>query len=169
MTDDTATDIEPTTPTTSFATASRAVSITLNYILVLAIAALLVSGLMLAGGVFVEDQRERVIENELSVIGHHLAGDLEAVDRMVQAGGGDVERAEIDRSFQGSVTGTSYDITLEENPDRVVLTSTTPEVVVEVQVNVDTDIGHDTGELVDGGDMSVQYDPDEEHLVIIDG
>ena len=147
---------------------NSAVSITLNYVLVLGISVVLVSGLLLAGGNFVEDQRERVIESELTVIGHHIAGDLEQVDRMVQAGE-NTERAKIDQSFQLTVSGTGYDVTLEENPDRVVLTSVSPEVTVEVFLNVKTEIDPGDDRLVTGGDFSVEYDPDSNQLVILDG
>jgi len=61
----------------------RGISITLNYVLVLGISATLVAGLLVAGGTFVEDQRERVIEDEMNVVGNHIAGDIEQVDRMV--------------------------------------------------------------------------------------
>jgi hypothetical protein len=143
----------------------RGVTVTLNYILVLSITAVLVSGLLVAGGTFVEDQRERVIEDELNVIGNHIASDVEQVDRMVRAGSGTVDRAEINQSFQQTVTGTSYNVELEPDPDRVVLEANSPGVTVSVNVTVQTDIGES---FAVGGDTSVQYDAAADRLVIVD-
>ena len=143
----------------------RAVTVTLNYILVLAITAVLVSGLLVAGGTFIEDQRERVIEDELSVIGNHIAGDVEQVDRMVRAGNSTVDRAEINQSFQRTLTGTAYNVRLEPDPDRVVLASNSPGVTVSVNVTVQTDI---EASFAVGGDSSVQYDTTANSLVIVD-
>jgi len=143
----------------------RGVTVTLNYILVLSITAVLVSGLLVAGGTFIEDQRERVIEDELNVIGSHIAGDVEQVDRMVRAGGGTVDRAEINQSFQRTLSGTTYNVRLEPNPDRVVLASNSPGVTVSVNVTVRTDI---EASFAVGGDTSVQYDTTADRLVIVD-
>ena len=52
-----------------FAGDDRAVSTTLGYVLSLAIASILISGLMLATAGFVEGQREQVIRSELEVVG----------------------------------------------------------------------------------------------------
>jgi hypothetical protein len=144
----------------------RAVTVTLNYILVLSISATLVAGLLVAGGSFVEDQRERVIEDELNVIGNHIAGDLEQVDRMVRAGESNPDRAEINQTFQRTVTGTTYDVELRNSPDQVVLTSNSPELTVRVNVTVQTDIAES---FAFGGDTSVQYDSGNDQLVILDG
>jgi hypothetical protein len=143
----------------------RAVTVTLNYILVLAITATLVSGLLVAAGTFVEDQRERVIEGELDVIGNHIAGDVEQVDRMVRASNGAPDRAEINQSFQETVGGTGYNVRLEQNPDRVVLESNSPAVTVSVNVTVQTDIEES---FAPGGDSAVRYDATADRLVIAD-
>jgi len=143
----------------------RAVTVTLNYILVLAITAVLVSGLLVAAGAFVENQRERVIEGELSVIGNHIAGDVEQVDRMVRASSARPDQAEINQSFQRTVSGTGYSVRLEPNPDRIVLESVSPTVTVSVNVTVQTDIGESSAP---GGDSSVQYNGAADTLVIVD-
>ena len=144
---------------------NRAVTVTLNYILVLAITAVLVSGLLVAGGTFIENQRERVIEDEMSVIGSHIAGDIEQVDRMVRASNSTPDRAEINQSFQRTLTGTTYNIQLESNPDRVVLESNSPGVTVSRNVTVQTSIEESSAF---GGDTSVQYNPTTGALVIVD-
>lgn len=144
----------------------RAVTVTLNYILVLAISATLVAGLLFAGGTFVEDQRERVIGDELNVVGNHIASDIEQVDRMVQASHDTPDRAEINQTFQRTVSGTTYDVALESDPDQLVLTSNSPEVTVEIPLTVQTDIEES---FAFGGETSVRYDPTADALVIGDG
>ena len=137
---------------------SRGVAVTLNYVLVIAISTTLVTGLLIAGGSFVEDQRERVIENELSVIGNHMAGNLEQVDRFAVAGNSDPEAAYINQTLQRSVTGSSYTLKLTENPEQVVLQSNRPGVTVRVNVSVSEQL--DTDSFATGGQMTVYYDPD---------
>ena len=145
---------------------TRAVTVTLNYVLVLGISATLVAGLLVAGGSFIEDQRERVIEDEMNVVGNHIAGDLEQVDRMVQVGATEPDKVVINQTFQSTVSGTTYNVELESNPDQVVLTSSSPSVTVEVPVTVRTDI---QGSFAFGGETSVRYDSTARALVITDG
>ena len=144
----------------------RAVTVTLNYVLVLGISATVVAGLLFAGGTFVEDQRERVIEDELTVIGNHIASNVEQVDRLVQASHGTPDRVVINQSFQRTVSGTSYSVELQENPDQVVLGANSPEVVVRVNVSLTTALGES---FAVGGDISVRYDAASDSVVIADG
>ena len=144
----------------------RAVTVTLNYVLVLGISATVVAGLLFAGGTFVEDQRERVIEDELNVIGNHIASDVEQVDRLVRASHGTPDRVSINQSFQRIVSGTSYTVELQEDPDQVVLGANSPAVVVRVNVSLTTDLGES---FAVGGDTSVQYDAASDSVVIADG
>lgn len=116
-------------------------STTLSYVLTLAIAAVLVSGLLLAGSTFVEDRREQVIRQELLVIGEHLATNVEQVDRYARANE-DLAEARIEQTFPGRVTGTSYGVRLVENgmEPTLVLRSVRPRVSVEVNVSVQTTV-----------------------------
>ena len=68
-------------------TDDRAVSATLGYVLVIGITTILISGLFLAAGGFVENQHERAIRAELEVVGNRLAADIAAVDRLALAAG----------------------------------------------------------------------------------
>jgi len=141
---------------------SRGVSVTLNYVLVLAISSVLVTGLIIAGGTFVGDQRERVIEGELRIIGHHVAGNMEQVDRLVRADGADDPgEAHINQTFQQDVTGTSYGVRLVEKggTPQVVLNASQPAVSVRVNASVETDVATDS--FATGGTISVAYDGDE--------
>lgn len=151
----------------------RSVSVALNYILVLAISSVLVTGLLIAGGSFVEDNRERVINSELTVIGNHVAGNLEQVDRLVTAShdnlgsSGDEPEAYINQSFQQEVTGSPYAIEIVDGtPTQVVLTSFDPDVTISVNVTVQNDVRDES--RASTSDISVYYDSDSEEIVIDD-
>lgn len=60
----------------------RAVSTTVSYVTTLAITTVLISGLMISAGGFVEGQRERVVRSELDVLAEQTAADLAAADRL---------------------------------------------------------------------------------------
>lgn len=148
----------------------RSVSTVLNYVLVLSISTVLVGGLLVAGGTFVEDNRERVINAELKVIGQHVAGNMEQVDRYVNASKANVddglEAAYINQSFQPQVTGSPYTIELVEGdppegePPRLVLTAEDPGIVVDLPVTVHTEV-RDESEARGSGTISVYYDSDK--------
>ena len=135
----------------------RAVSSTLNYVLSLAIAALLVTGLLIASGSFVEDRQEQVVRSELRVIGQQVAADIARADRLVTASD-DPSTATVDiaQQFPSRITGTTYRLTLVEQPEpELVLRSTSPEVVVTVGVQNRTTVSESS---VDGGTVVVAYD-----------
>jgi len=118
-------------------TNDRAVSSTLNYVLSLAIASLLVTGLLIAGGTFVEDRQTEVIRSELGVIGQQVASDINRADRLLTAGDGGT-RVVINQSFPKRITGTGYDVQLNPGDDELVLTSVDPEVRIDVHVETDS-------------------------------
>lgn len=139
--------------------AGRATTIALNYVLVLGISAILVSGLIIAGGTFVEDQRENVVRGELNVIGTHISGNLEQVDRYVSAGEGDTV-AHVNQSFQRQVTGENYEINFVGNdggplPPQLVLSTPTTDVTVRVNASVRADVEDSRAR---GGVVSVFYE-----------
>lgn len=141
--------------------AIRATTIALNYVLVLGISTLLVTGLIIAGGTFVEDQRSNVVQGELNVVGTHLAGNLEQVDRYAKAGNGD-SVAYINQTFQRQVSGESYQVELvpntgEPEPPQVVLTPNSGDVTVQINTTVQSDIEASTAR---GGTISIYYEDD---------
>ncbi|KPN31415.1 hypothetical protein SY89_02161 [Halolamina pelagica] len=79
------TDDRPTGGVRALLGDDRAVSTTLAYTLTLSITAVLVSGLLIAGGGLIEDQREAITRDELTVSGQQLAGGLEDADRLAGA------------------------------------------------------------------------------------
>jgi len=148
---------------------SRAVSTTLGYVLALAIATLLVTGLIIAGGSYVDSQREQVVRDELTVVGQQLAADIERADRLVRAGDPGPSNAvtvRVNQTFSNSVTGANYRVTLEPSEQELVLNTTRPEVGIRIGLTTETDLGEST---VGGGTVQIRYDQGDDHLEVRDG
>lgn len=134
----------------------RAVSVTINYTLNLAMATILISGLLFAVGNTVEDRRETAIRSELEVLGHRLAANLQSADRMARAGGPD-SRVRIETPLPETVATTTYRVSVGSSGSQqfVRLSTTDPQVEVEVAVGTRTTIAADT---VPGGTVVVVFD-----------
>lgn len=129
----------------------RAVSVTVNYTLSLAIAALLISGLLFAAGQNVETRQQEAIRAELEVIGQRLATGLMTADRLVQAGGDDVSVAV---SIPDRVAGTGYDIEINASASRAYIRLTSENPVATTNVTFVNRTAVDSLQL-DGGDVNV--------------
>lgn len=134
----------------------RAVSVTVGYALNLTIATLLLSGLFIASGSLVQSEQERVINNELEVIGQQIAADLMTADRLIEAGDEDRTDAngEIGVSLPNQVAGSSYTLEINDDENELVLESTQPSVEVTVPFVIDTDLGT---ESFTGGDLTIEW------------
>lgn len=146
----------------------RAVSIALSYVLVTSITVILVGGLIIAGSTFVEDQRDNAVEQELKVIGNQLAGNLEQVDRMVNASASnDPDAAAVNETLPEQVSGTSYTVTLSDSGGKqLVLTARQADVTVTVGLSVETDV--EDNAFAAGGEIDAYYDESDDELVIVD-
>lgn len=140
----------------------RAVSTTVGYALTLGVAALLITGLLIAGGGFLEDQREVTTETQLEVIGEQVSADISSADRLSAS---DADEVNITRNLPDSVTGSQYTISVRTSPQtHLELRSVDPEVTVRVDVAVQeaslvaTDIG--------GGNIQVSYNRTSDELVL---
>lgn len=143
---------------------TRGTSITLSYVLMFGMSTILVTGLVIAGGGFVENQREQVIRQEMTVIGNQLAGNIEQADRLTLASDENDPVVYINETFQQDVTGSTYDVELVDgSPPQLVLNSTRPAVSVRVNVTVRTDVADSQA---DGGEISAVYDDSQDALVI---
>ena len=138
----------------------RGVSTTLGYVLTLAITVVLVSGLLVAVGSFVSGQNERVTQSELDVVGQRLATDVEAVDRLAEAGGGGPNTTVVVRSrLPETVAGRTYRIAINESGrDRLVLSARDPDVSVEMSVVTDFSVSNAT---LGGGPVRIAFDGGE--------
>lgn len=134
----------------------RGQTTTLEYTLTLALGALVVVTLVVGAGEFVTDQREQVVRTELNVVGQQLAGDIVAADRLAQAGES-TETVELTSDLPATVAGTGYNVAVDTSgpTQRLVLTSTDPEVEVSLRVRTTTTL--EPGG-VSGGELTVVYD-----------
>lgn len=140
---------------TRFVRDDRAVSTTLGYVLSLAIASILVSGLMLAGGGFVESEREQVIRSELEVVGQTLVADIEGADRLASAIDGTVS---VRSSLPRRVGSSAYTIVLTDQGGgvtEITLTAASVDVSVDLRLVTNTDLAATS---VEGGELVVVYD-----------
>jgi hypothetical protein len=137
----------------------RAVSTALGYVLSLAIASILISGLMIAAGGFVEGEREQVIRSELEVVGQTLIADVEGADRLASAVDGEVR---VRSTLPRRVGSSAYTIEIADGPMAsepiYVLTLSAASVDVSVQLRLVTNTDVATG-TVQGGELVVDYDP----------
>lgn len=141
---------------------SRALSTALGYVLTLSITVILVSGLFIAGGNFVENQREDVIRTELDIVGEQVATHVNAADRLNQSGMGK-STIRIEQRFPARVVGSSYDIILEEDEPRLRLVSSRPQVEVTVPLTNTTALADSSA---NGGEIIIKYDHGEDAVVI---
>jgi len=131
----------------------RGQSIALDYTLGLAVAFLLITGLLIAGGDYITDQRDRAQQSELRVIGQQLAADIEAADRLAVAStDGEVR---IERALPSTVARSGYtiNVTDDENPD-LLLSSQEAPVEVEVDLTNETAVAPTK---FNGGFVVVEY------------
>jgi len=137
----------------------RGQAITLNYTLGLGISLLLVTGLIIAGGNFVADQRERAVRTELRVVGQQVATTVASADRLAATTGDDAT-VRLKRSLPRTVAGSTYNIEVVPSVDsHLLLRSTNPDIEVRVDLANQTDV---VGTTVGGGTVAVNYTASEE-------
>jgi len=143
----------------------RAISFTLNYVLTLGIAALLVTGLIVAAGDYVGSQRESVVQSELEVLGHQLAAAIEQADRLVRAG--DTDELRLNHSAPSEVARSTYSVEVDPgSPESELhLDATGVDVTVTVETETTTALAAST---VEGGSVTVEYDPGADELEVAD-
>ncbi|ADQ67651.1 hypothetical protein C499_17994 [Halogeometricum borinquense DSM 11551] len=145
---------------------NRGVSTTLGYVLTLSITAVLVSGLLIGTGQYVDDQRRQVADRELSVLSERIAARTADIDRMVRAGDGTNEvRVRID--LPRTVAGESYRIEVSEptvtTPRTHDIMLTTGQTDQAVTVSLRTGLDIEAASL-SGGNLVVVYNPADGRL-----
>jgi len=155
------------------ARADRAVSITVNYVIVLAITAVLVSGLLVGAGGYVQDQRTNVVREELTVVAEQLAAGIDDADRLSRAEA-ESRSVRVGVPLPSRVAGESYRIevtnisTPADQPARHELLLRSAGTDVSVTLTISTLEGLDEGS-VNGGWVVVRLDSSESTLVLADG
>ena len=137
----------------------RAVSVTVNYVMSLAITTLLISGLLMSTGDVVGDRRESVVRGELEVVGERISAGIETADRLARTGATEVT---LEVSAPRRVGGMSYSISVDGANRVVTLETRDPDVIVEVPFRNRTNVATTTtsGGTVEvaltGGDLEVR-------------
>lgn len=101
----------------------RGLSVALNYAIMIAIATMLMTGLLWSTGDLIEGRQEIATKTELDVVGERFAANLVAADRLAQA---DAETVVVRAFLPPTVAGSVY--TIEVNA-----TATDSELVLETQ------------------------------------
>lgn len=129
----------------------RGVSITVNYVMSIMIATMLMTGLLMAVGDTLENRRESSARAELDVIGQRVAADLATADRLAQAGG---ENVVVEASLSRTVAGLRYTIDVNATDDGSELTLSTDTLEVESTIQFDNATAV-TNTSVAGGDIEI--------------
>lgn len=147
-------------PGASLADDDRGVSTTLGYTLTLSITAVLVAGLLTAGGGLIEDQQRIVAADGLSVSGQQLAAGFEDVDRLAATTDNGTVRVNV--WLPDSVASGRYTLTVlnESNPtDQPALTTIVARAEgVEVTRNVSFRTENPAANrTIRGGPVTIRY------------
>lgn len=146
----------------------RAVSVTVNYVMTITIATLMLSMLVVSAGGLIESQSGRAIESELEVLGHQLAADLESADRLVTINENEdttVEAVKIETRLPNQVGGTGYTIDINSEEKRIELRTTNPEVSVFVSFSISLERSAETKQSVQGGDVLIEWNGNDTLVV----
>jgi len=141
-------------------TDERAVTTTVTYTMAVAVTTILVSGLVIAAGGAVSDQRERAVQNEIVVVGERLAAELEGADRLVADRDAELR---LRTTHPDRLAGARYTVALVASPPGpcegypcLALNASNPDVSATVALVNATPVRPTE---VAGGDVVVVYEP----------
>ncbi|MFC6614736.1 hypothetical protein ACFQAS_07165 [Halopenitus salinus] len=95
----------------------RGVSTTVGYVLGLAIAAILISGLFIAGGSVLEDQRRTAVETGLEASGERIATGFSDADRLVESANGSAATVDVAVDAPNRIASAGYAIRVTGGSD----------------------------------------------------
>jgi len=135
----------------------RGLSVPTNYVIMLAIVAILASGLFVASSGYVRGQQDQAVRAGLEVAGNRLANDLAAADRLAGAttAPGDLS---VSVDLPERVAGSTYTVAIDTagTTATITLTSAQPEATVTVAVQTNHPVAATS---VSGGALVIRYDP----------
>lgn len=146
----------------------RAVSTTISYTLTLGITTLLITGLLIAGGTFLETHKDETTRTELTVISQQLAGLISSADGL--AGSTDEGSFTMRRDLPDTVAESTYVIHITEtaasSPPRFEyrLNLSAEGATDTVRVTTETPVHSPTA--FNGGQVTVTYNTSADELVI---
>lgn len=138
----------------------RAASPVFAYTLTLGVTALLITGLIVSAGGYVDTQRERAIENQLQVVGQQISADIAAADRLARTDG-DPEVG-ITRDLPDTIVGSTYRVHVRQDgppPTEYYLLLESTDLDVSVTVGIAT-LTTVEGTSFGGGEIEIVYNDD---------
>lgn len=129
----------------------RAVTSPISYALTIAIATILITGLVVAASGHVSDQRTRTAHAQMDVVAQQVAANLEAADRLVRSTDDDPD-LKLYRDLPDQILGTGY--TVEVTDADVTVQSSLSERSVTVGHGSQTTVNPGS---VTGGEISIEY------------
>lgn len=141
----------------------RAVSVTVGYVLNLAIVTVLFSALLVGGSGLIDGRTQEVTRDELTVAGQGLAAELSGADRLARAG--NVTELSVRVTLPERTTAGNYAIEVNHSGDggTIELRTTDPDITVRVPFRSETPVANGT---VRGGTVRVAYDGSGELAVV---
>lgn len=127
----------------------RGLSVAVNYVLSLAVATMLLSGLLIPVGDVVGDRQDAAARSELEVVGERVAAGLDSVDRLSQAG---ATTAVVRVELPPRVAGTDYRVRLNASGERLELETVDDDILVTVALTNETSL---RSSVANGGDLEV--------------
>ncbi|MEF8776002.1 MAG: hypothetical protein V5A43_05815 [Haloarculaceae archaeon] len=137
---------------------ARGQAITLEYVLGVAIASILIVGLVTTGASFVDQQGKQAAQAELRVIGQQLAADIEAVDRLASSAEKNTT-VRIERELPREAAGGYTVRVLERANPRLNLSSDSHDVSVRIEFSNSTAV---SGTALSGGQVLINYTASDE-------
>jgi len=140
----------------------RGVSVTVGYVLTLAIGAILLSGVVIGIGGVLDAQTDRAVRGDLSVLGQTAAANVESADRLARAA--ETDRSNATDTMNASVSvgvdlpdraaGVPYRLSVDN--DAVTVRTDRPAVTMEIAHAARTNV---TPTTVQGGPIRIEYEP----------
>ena len=147
----------------------RGVSTVVSYVLVLGIAAILVSGVFTATGVILEREHEQTIRSEMEVVGNQVAADIAVADRLATHAGAS-GNVTVTSDVPDRIARAQYRIEIvageSDGQYEIRLQSVDPAVRITVDARSDTPVEPGT---VDGGTLEIVSDTEAGTLEVRNG
>lgn len=136
----------------------RAVSVTLDYILMLMIATIFLAAAVSISAALIDGQMDRGIEGELRATGEKLAADIQDVERLYNTSNNHPTTLQLTSDLPPHVSGESYQIEIEGGGP---MTLREPQSEIEIQVALASDLVISTDGTVRGGTVVISAENGE--------
>lgn len=142
-------------------TADRGVSVTLSYVLMLAIATVVLASVLFVSADVIDGQVDRALEEELTATGESLAADIQNAERLVNVSD-DVNDTSLslESRLPRQVSGVRYEVTVDGAAQELRLTTTRPAAEVVVPFRAER-VSEDTHTVAGGRVEIVLTDENE--------